>query len=56
MHVPLDLVPTMRQAIRNGRSLEERMGLLGAELILRFRQRRGKTAPRKKKNEKMETK
>lgn len=52
MYVPLDLVPAMRRAIRNGRLLEERMGRLGAELILRFRQRRDKTESMKKKNRK----
>jgi hypothetical protein len=49
MYVPLDLVPTMRRAIRNGRLFEERMGRLGAELILWFRQRRGQTASQGKK-------
>ena len=52
MYVPLDLVPTMRRAIRNGRFLEERMGRLGAELILQFRQRRDKTESVRKKNTK----
>ena len=51
MYVPLDLVPTMRRAIRNGRLFEERMGRLGAELILLFRQRRDKTTSVKKKSE-----
>lgn len=56
MHVPLDFVPTMRKAIRNGRLLEERMGSLGAELILRFRQRRDQTESRGKMDVKRKTK
>ncbi len=50
MYVPIDLVPMMRQAIHNGRLLEERMSRMGSELILRFRQQRNQTAAEKKGN------
>lgn len=39
MYVPLELVPVLRSALRNGRLLEKRMSRMGADLILRFRQR-----------------
>lgn len=39
MYVPIELAPVLRRALRNGRLLEKRMSHMGAELILRFRQR-----------------
>ena len=42
MHVPRELVPQMRQAIRNGRSIEEQMSNSGYELIQWFRKDRMK--------------
>ena len=40
MHVPLELVPVMRQAIDNCRRLEKRLHQQGPELILNFRKKR----------------
>jgi len=39
-YVPLELVPTLRQALDNGRQLERRLVELGAELLQRYRQGR----------------
>jgi hypothetical protein len=39
-YVPLDLVPTLRQALDNGRQLEKRLVELGVELLARYRQGR----------------
>lgn len=43
MHVPRELVAQMRQAIRNGRLIEEQMSHSGYELIQRFRKDRIQT-------------
>lgn len=43
MHVPRELVAQMRQAIRNGRLIEEQMSNSGYELIQRFRKDRIRT-------------
>ncbi len=43
MHVPLELVAQMHQAIRNGRFIEEQMSNSGYELIQRFRKDRIRT-------------
>ena len=40
MHGPRDLVAVLRQAIRNGRLVEEQMIRSGYELIQRFREER----------------
>ena len=39
-YVPLELVPTLRKALDNGRQLERRLVELGAELLQRYRQER----------------
>lgn len=39
-YVPLELVPTLRQALDNGRQLEKRLVELGVELLARYRQGR----------------
>jgi hypothetical protein len=39
-YVPVELVPTLRQALDNGRRLERRLVELGAELLGRYRQGR----------------
>jgi hypothetical protein len=39
-YVPLELVPTLRQALDNGRRLEKRLVELGVELLTRYRQGR----------------
>jgi hypothetical protein len=39
-YVPLELVPTLRQALDNGLQLERRLVELGAELLQRYRQER----------------
>lgn len=39
-YVPLELVPTLRKALDNGRQLERRLAELGAELLQRYRQER----------------
>lgn len=43
VHVPRELVAQMRQAIRNGRLIEEQMSHSGYELIQRFREDRART-------------
>jgi len=48
MHVPLDMEPVMRQAIRNGRLIEEKISRMGAELLLQFRQQRLSSASKRK--------
>jgi len=40
MYVPVDLVPLMRQAIANGRHLEQRLRQMGRALIESYRQKR----------------
>ena len=42
MHVPLALVPVMRQAIDNSRRLEQLLHQQGPELIRSFRKKRNK--------------
>lgn len=42
MHVPLELVPVMRQAIDNCRRLEQLLHQQGPELIRHFRKKRNK--------------
>jgi hypothetical protein len=39
-YVPAELAPVLRQALANGRRLEQRLAELGAELIQRYRQQR----------------
>ena len=39
-YVPRELVPTLRQALDNGRQLERRLVELGVELLQRYRQER----------------
>lgn len=39
-YVPAELAPLMREALDNGRRLEQRLAELGAELLQRHRQRR----------------
>ena len=39
-YVPAELEPVLRQALANGRRLEQRLVALGAELLDRHRQRR----------------
>jgi len=41
-YVPLEFAPVLRQALANGRRLEQRLAELGAELLERYRQQRGK--------------
>lgn len=40
-YVPRELAPVLRQALANGRRLEQRLAELGAELLERYRQQRG---------------
>ena len=40
-YVPAELAPVLRQALANGRRLEQRLVELGAELLERYRQQRG---------------
>jgi hypothetical protein len=42
MHVPAQLAPQLRQAIRNGRALEALLCELGPELLRQYRQQRDK--------------
>ena len=44
MHVPLELVPVMRQAIDNCRRLEQLLHRQGPELIRNFRAKRNRKA------------
>jgi hypothetical protein len=39
-YVPAELAPLLRQALANGRRLEQRLAELGAELLERYRQQR----------------
>jgi len=39
-YVPLEFVPVLRQALDNGRRLEQRLVELGVELLTRYRQGR----------------
>ena len=39
-YVPAELAPLLRQALANGRRLEQRLAELGAELLGRYRQQR----------------
>jgi hypothetical protein len=39
-YAPAELEPVLRQALANGRRLEERLFQLGAELVQRYRQQR----------------
>lgn len=41
-YVPADLAPLLKQALVNGRRLEERLADLGADLIDRYRQNRSR--------------
>jgi hypothetical protein len=41
-YVPADLAPVLKQALVNGRRLEERLADLGADLIDRYRQNRSR--------------
>ena len=40
LHVPRELVPILRRAIRNGRKLEQHISEAGAELVFRYRRKR----------------
>jgi hypothetical protein len=40
-YVPAELAPVLRQALANGRHLEQRLAELGEELLERYRQQRG---------------
>jgi hypothetical protein len=40
-YVPAELAPVLRQALANGRHLEQCLAELGAELLERYRQQRG---------------
>lgn len=40
-YVPVEWAPLLRQALANGRRLEQRLAELGAELLERYRQQRG---------------
>ena len=40
MYVPAELVPRLRQALRNGRALETLLSGLGPELLQQYRQQR----------------
>jgi len=40
MHVPRELVPRLRQAIQNGRRMEERLVQKGCDLIMEYRRER----------------
>jgi len=42
LYVPEELVPTLRQALENGRRLEELLSQLGEDLIKEHREQRGK--------------
>lgn len=41
-YVPADLAPVLKEALVNGRRLEERLADLGADLIDRYRQNRSR--------------
>ena len=41
-YVPADLAPVLKEALANGRRLEERLADLGADLIDRYRQNRSR--------------
>jgi len=41
LYVPVELVPRLRQALRNGRTLETLLSGLGPELVRQYRQQRG---------------
>mgnify|MGYP001255324766 CR=1 FL=1 len=40
-YIPAELAPLLRQALANGRRLEQRLAELGQELLERYRQQRG---------------
>ena len=40
-YVPVEFAPVLKQALANGRLLEQRLAELGAELLERYRQQRG---------------
>ncbi len=46
MYVPVELVAELRQAIHNGRQLEEMMGHIGSEIIQQYRKQHGGTISR----------
>ena len=45
MYVPAELVPQLRQALRNGKALEEFLYQLGPELLRQHRQQRDAPTP-----------
>jgi hypothetical protein len=45
MYVPAELVPQLRQALRNGKALEELLYQLGPELLRQYRQQRDASPP-----------
>jgi hypothetical protein len=46
LHVPLELVPTLQQAVRNGKQLEALLYEVGPAWVKEYRQNRQKTAPK----------
>lgn len=46
MYVPQGLAPILRQAIQNGRRLEQRLRQMGAELIRQYRRERDELKPK----------
>ena len=47
MHVPRELVPRLRQAIQNGRRMEERLVQKGCEMVREYRRLRDLSLHRK---------
>jgi hypothetical protein len=45
MYVPIELVPRLQQALRNGKALEELLYQLGPELLRQYRQQRDASTP-----------
>lgn len=45
MYVPAELVPQLRQALRNGKALEALLCQLGPELLRQYRQQRDAPTP-----------
>jgi len=45
MYVPLELVPQLQQALRNGKALEEFLYQLGPELLRQYRKQRDAPTP-----------
>jgi hypothetical protein len=45
MYVPVELVPRLQQALRNGKALEAFLSQLGPELLRQYRQQRDARTP-----------